>query len=70
MIVKKKMKGMATKKNEITGDFERGGFSSISPYKKMFFEELLIRYNNNQNIVLILLIALYKNFKNFRKIIK
>ncbi len=70
MIVKKKMKGMATKKNEITGDFERGGFSSISPYRKMFFEELLIRYNNNQNIVLILLIALYKTFKHFRKIIK
>ena len=70
MIVQKKMKGMATKKDEITGDFERGGFSSKSSYRKMFFEELLIRYNNKQNVVLILLIALFKIFKNFKKIIK
>ena len=61
---------MATKKDEITGDFERGGFSSKSSYRKMFFEELLIRYNNKQNVVLILLIALFKIFKNFKKIIK
>lgn len=70
MIVKKKMKGIATKKYELTGDFERGGFSSRSPYKKMFIEELLIRYNNKQNVVLILFIALYKIIKHFKKIIK
>ncbi len=69
MIVKKKMKGIATKKHEITGDFERGGFSSQSSYRKMFFEELLIRYNNKQNIILILLIALYKIIRHFKKII-
>ena len=68
-IVKKKLVGMSTKKNEIVGDFERGGFSSRTPYRKMFYEELLIRYNNNQNIFLILLIALYKTFKHFKKII-
>lgn len=68
-IVKKKLIGMSTKKNEIVGDFERGGFSSRTPYRKMFYEELLIRYNNNQNIFLILLIALYKTFKHFKKII-
>lgn len=68
-IVKKKLIGMSTKKNEIVGDFERGGFSSRTPYRKMFYEELLIRYNNNQNIFLILLIAIYKTFKHFKKII-
>ena len=69
MIVKKKMKGISTKKNEITGIFARGGFSSKSPYKKMFIEELKIRYDNGQSILLILFLALYKFIKHFRKII-
>ena len=69
-IVKKKLSGMSTKKNEIIGDFERGGFSSRSPYLKMFLEELLIRYNNGQNLILVSMIALYKVVKNFRKFIK
>jgi len=69
-IVKKKLKGISTKKNEIVGDFERGGFSSKSPYKKMFLEELKIRFDNGQNILLVLFIALYKFIKHFRKIIK
>ena len=40
MIVKKKMKGFATKKHEVVGIFRRGGFSSTIPYRKMFVEEL------------------------------
>ena len=70
MIVGKKMRGMATKKNEIVGIFRRGGFSSRVHYKKLFFEELKIRYNNNQNFILILIIAIFKFFKHFNKIIK
>ena len=69
MIVKKKMRGISTKKNEITGVFARGGFSSRSPYRKMFLEELIIRFDNGQNIILILFIAIYKFIKNFKKII-
>ncbi len=69
MIVQKKMRGISTKKNEITGVFARGGFSSRSPYRKMFLEELIIRFDNGQNIILILFIAIYKFIKNFRKII-
>ena len=68
--MKKKIKGMATKKNEIVGIFRRGGFSSTVHYKKLFFEELKIRYNNNQNLILILIIAIFKFFKHFNKIIK
>ena len=68
MIVQEKLKGIATKKNEIIGIFRRGGFSSISPYRKQFYEELRIRYNNDQNIFLILIIALYKFMKHFKKI--
>ena len=70
MIVQKKMRGISTKKNEITGVFARGGFSSRSPYKKMFLEELKIRFDNGQNIFLLLVIAVYKIIKHFRKIIK
>ncbi len=70
MIVLKKMIGIATKKNEIVGIFRRGGFSSKISYRKLFFEELRIRYNNNQNILIIIIIALFKFFKHFRKIIK
>ena len=64
------MRGISTKKNEITGVFARGGFSSRSPYKKMFLEELKIRFDNGQNIFLLLVIAVYKIIKHFRKIIK
>ena len=69
MIVQYKMKGIATKKNEVVGVFRRGGFSSRVHYSKLFLEDLKIRYDNKQNIFLILIIAVYKFFKHFRKII-
>ena len=69
MIVKYKMKGMATNKNEIVGIFRRGGFSSRINYRKSFLEDLRIRYDNKQNIFLISIIALYKFFKHFKKIV-
>ena len=68
MIVRFKMKGIATK-NEVVGVFRRGGFSSRVHYRKLFLEDLRIRYDNNQNIFLILIIAIYKLAKHFRKII-
>ncbi len=70
MIVLKKMDGVATKKREIVGIFRRGGFSSKISYRKLFFEELKIRYNNKQNVLIIIIIAVFKFFKHFRKIIK
>jgi len=70
MIVKKKLKGIATKKNEVVGIFRRGGFSSKIHYRKLFIEELKIRYDNDQNLILIIIIALFKIFKHFKKIIK
>ena len=53
MIVKKKLKGVATKKNELFGVFRRGGFSSRVPFRKLLFEEIKIRYDNNQNLFLL-----------------
>jgi len=67
MIVKKKMKGVATKKSEVVGIFRRGGFSSKIPYKKMFVEELKIRYDNGQNIVLVFILGIYKILNYLKK---
>ena len=67
MIAKKKMKGIATKKNEVVGIFRRGGFSSKIPYRKMFFEELKIRYNNGQSIILVLILGIYKILNYWKK---
>ena len=70
MIVKNKLNGFSTKKNELIGIFRRGGFSSKIKFRKQFREALMIRYDNNQNLLLIFLIAIYTIFKNFKKIIK
>tara|TARA_Y100000590_G_C15736691_1_gene1018776 strand:+ start:1872 stop:2621 length:750 start_codon:yes stop_codon:yes gene_type:complete len=69
LIVKHKMKGIATRKNEITGIFRRGGFSSTSHFGPMFIEELKIRINNGQNLFLVLFIAFYKLINHFKKLI-
>ncbi len=70
MIVKKRMKGISTKKNEITGIFRRGGFSSQIPYRKLFYEEMRIRYDNGQNILFLAILSIYKIFKNYNKFFK
>ena len=67
MIAINKMKGMATKKNEVVGIFRRGGFSSTISYRKLFLEELRIRYNNGQNPLLLLILGAYKIFNHFKK---
>ena len=69
-MVKKKLKGIATKKNELFGVFRRGGFSSKIPFRKLLFEEIRIRYDNNQNLFLLLVILFYKIINNFTKFVK
>lgn len=68
MIVKKKLKGIGTKKNEIFGIFQRGGYSSSISFKDHFIEEIKIRRDNGQSVITLLIIILYKSLKNFRKI--
>lgn len=68
MIVKNKMLGIATAKDEIIGEFRRGGFSSTISFWKLFKEEILIRYDNGQNLILILMIFIYKFIFHFKKI--
>jgi glycosyltransferase involved in cell wall biosynthesis len=68
MIVKEKLKGIATKKNEIFGTFRRGGYSSTINFFDHFMEEIKIRLNNGQNKILVLMIFIYKYIKNISKI--
>ena len=69
MIVKKKLKGLATKKNEITGDFRSGGFSNNLKFIDSLKEDFRIRRDNGQNIILLLFVFLYRYIKNFKKLI-
>ena len=70
MIVKEKLKGIGTKKNEVFGTFRRGGFSSKIDFISHFFEETKIRIDNGQNKLLILIIFIYKFLKNIKKMNK
>lgn len=69
MIVKYKMKGIGTEKDELVGHFRRGGFSSKIPFWKHFMEEIKIRIDNKQSILTIIIIFIYKFIKNINKII-
>jgi glycosyltransferase involved in cell wall biosynthesis len=68
-IVKFKMKGMSTKKNEIMGVFRKGGISSRLNYIEHLKDLNRIRIDNSQNIIFVYIIFLYKIIKNFKKII-
>lgn len=74
LIVKEKMKGIATKGDEIFGSFGDVGISSKYSFFQRLFSELRIRYDNNQNIFIILFILfgrcykqIFKNILNFKK---
>ena len=68
MIVKKKLHGVGTKKNELFGTFSRGGYSSSIKFFDHFMEETQIRLDNGQNRILVLIIFIYKYLKNISKI--
>jgi glycosyltransferase involved in cell wall biosynthesis len=70
MIVKKKMKGIGTKKEELFGIFRRGGFSSKTDFIKHTIEELQIRKDNNQNLIFLFFILIIKIIFNYKKIFK
>ena len=68
MIVKNKMKGIATKKEELFGIFNRGGFSSRVKFIDHFKEEVRIRNDNGQSKIILVLIIIYKLIKNFKRL--
>ena len=63
MIVNFKLKGMSTKKEEVLGEFSKGGFSSKINYITHLRDLNNIRLDNNQN-------KLFVNFLYFIKILK
>ena len=70
VIMKRNLKGSSTSKNELIGNVAAGGFSSKISFFDHLKEEILIRKNNKQNKVFLLIIfinALIKHF--FKKII-
>ena len=68
MIVKHKMKGMASKKNEVFGVFRRGGFSSKVNFLDHLIEDSNIRIKNGQNKILVGMILIYKVIKNINRL--
>ncbi len=70
MIVKEKMTGVGTKKKELFGYFRRGGFSSKTRFLDHFYEEIKIRIDNKQNLLLVLFIFVFKYLKHLNKIRK
>jgi glycosyltransferase involved in cell wall biosynthesis len=70
MIVKFKLKGVATKKNEILGKFQSGGFSSKVNFLDHLKDLNKIRIDNGQNVYYVNLIFFYKIIKNLKKILK
>ena len=67
MIIKNKLRGVATTKDEVFGIFRRGGFSSTIKFIDHFKEEIQIRIDNRQSKFLISIIILYKFIKHFNK---
>ena len=70
LIVKKKMIGIATKKNEVFGRFRSGGLSSRIRYVDFLKECTQIRLDNGQNFFLVYLIFFARFFRNITKIFK
>jgi glycosyltransferase involved in cell wall biosynthesis len=69
-IIKKKLTGIATNKNELIGIMKSGGYSSTVSFIDHLLEECSIRINNGQNILLIVIIFFNAIFKRCLKLIK
>ena len=69
MIIKKKYKGISTRKDEILGKFRRGGLSSRIKYLDFLRENNKIRINNGQNRFIVYIIFVLRIIRNFKKLI-
>ena len=67
MIVKHKLKGIGTKKDELFGIFRRGGWSSQQDFFEHAAECTKIRLDNGQNILMVLLTFIIKFIFNYRR---
>ena len=74
IIITQKMKGSATKSDEIFGDLGKSNFSTKFSFFPALFNELKIRFDNKQSIIILLFIffgrTLVKFYKTLLKSIK
>ena len=63
------MKGIATKKTEIFGNFRLGGISSRIRYIDFLKENNQIRIDNGQNKLIVFCIFILRLLRNFKKLI-
>tara|TARA_B110000027_G_scaffold121506_1_gene135750 strand:+ start:645 stop:1379 length:735 start_codon:yes stop_codon:yes gene_type:complete len=68
MIVKYKMTGVATKKDEIFGVFRQGGLSSSIKYIDFLKENTQIRLDNGQNKIFVFIIFILRLIRNFKRL--
>jgi len=68
MIVKHKLKGIGTKKIELFGIFQRGGFSSNVNFYDHLVECTRIRLDNKQNKIMVLITIIIKYLFNLKRL--
>ena len=68
MIIKYKMRGMATKKNEVIGTFMLGGYSQRITMLEHIIEESRIRIKNKQNIFYVYILSFLRIIINFHQL--
>ena len=68
MIIKHKLKGIATKKKEVFGVFQRGGYSSQIDFFDHLCECTRIRIDNGQNKIIVLITFILKYMLNLKRI--
>lgn len=69
MIVKEKLKGQSTKKSELIGKFDPDGISSKLGFFRTLKEEIIIRYENKQNILFLFFLIIIKIINKIKNII-
>ena len=68
MIVRYNMKGKATKKKEVIGNFMLGGYSQKITMFEHIIEEARIRIKNKQNIIYVFILSSLRLIKNFHQL--
>ena len=69
MIVKKKFKGLSTKKSEVVSKFDMNGMSSKVPFYKYYFYEMVVRHKNGQNFFYLLFLYNLKILNKIRNLL-
>jgi glycosyltransferase involved in cell wall biosynthesis len=68
MIIKYRLKGIGTKKDELFGIFQRGGYSSNVNFYDHLVECTRIRLDNKQNKIMVLITIIIKYLFNLKRL--